>query len=80
MSIGLYSNEFIRKVKNDELMAIVRVANIRKKYREIRDRKIAINLDKIYNMEINDRNLAHQLQQVYNNMNKKRFPIEIYSY
>ena len=65
MSIGLYSNEFIRKVKNEELMAIVRVENIRKKYRELRDRKIAKRLDTIYNMRLSDIDLCEELQQFY---------------
>ena len=68
MSIGLYSNEFIRKVKNEELMAIVRVENIRKKYRELRDRKIAKRLDTIYNMRLSDIDLCEELQQFYSYM------------
>lgn len=43
-------------------MAVIRVEKIKKKYREIRDRKVAEKLSSIYNMGLSDEDMARQLQ------------------
>ena len=62
MSDQLYANSFVLKVRNEEKKAVIRAENIRKKYREIRDRKVAEKLSSIYNMDLNDEDLARRLQ------------------
>ena len=62
MSNHLYANSYVLKVKNEEKKAVIRAENIRKKYLEIRDRKVAEKLSNIYNMNLNDEDLARQLQ------------------
>ena len=41
MSNHLYANSYVLKVRNEEKKAVIRAENIRKKYLEIRDRKVA---------------------------------------
>lgn len=62
MSNHLYANSYVLKVRNEEKKAVIRAENIRKKYLEIRDRKVAEKLSNIYNMNLNDEDLARQLQ------------------
>ena len=62
MSHQLYANSYVLKVKTEEKKAVIRAENIRKKYREIRDRKVAEKLSSIYNMDLNDEDLARRLQ------------------
>ena len=62
MSDQLYANSYVLKVRNEEKKAVIRAENIRKKYREIRDRKVAEKLSSIYNMDLNDEDLARRLQ------------------
>ena len=62
MSNHLYANSYVLKVRNEEKKAVIRAENIRKKYLEIRDRKVAEKLSNIYNMNLNDEDLARRLQ------------------
>ena len=62
MSEPLAANSYVLKVRNEEKKAVIRAENIRKKYIEIRDRKVAEKLSSIYNMDLNDEDLAKQLQ------------------
>ena len=62
MSNHLSANSYVLKVRNEEKKAVIRAENIRKKYLEIRDRKVAEKLSNIYNMNLNDEDLARQLQ------------------
>lgn len=62
MSEPLAANSYVLKIRNEEKMAVIRAENIRKKYLEIRDRKVAEKLSNIYNMNLNDEDLARQLQ------------------
>ena len=62
MSRRYFGAEFVEYVKNEEKIASLRAEKIRKKYREIRDRKVAEKLSSIYNMGLNDEDMARQLQ------------------
>ena len=62
MSEPLAANSYVLKIRNEEKKAVIRADNIKKKYREIRDRKVAEKLSNIYNMNLNDEDLAKQLQ------------------
>ena len=62
MSNHLYANSYVLKVRNEEKKAVIRAENIRKKYLEIRDRKVAEKLSSIYNMGLSDEDMARQLQ------------------
>ena len=41
MNEPLAANSYVLKIRNEEKMAVIRAENIKKKYREIRDRKVA---------------------------------------
>ena len=62
MSEPLTANTYVLKIRNEEKMAVIRVEKIKKKYREIRDRKVAEKLSCIYNMGLSDEDIARQLQ------------------
>ena len=62
MSEPLAANSYVLKIRNEEKMAVIRAENIRKKYLEIRDRKVAEKLSSIYNMGLSDEDMARQLQ------------------
>ncbi len=62
MSEPLTANTYVLKIRNEEKMAVIRVEKLKKKYREIRDRKVAEKLSTIYNMGLSDEDMARQLQ------------------
>ena len=62
MNEPLAANSYVLKIRNEEKMAVIRAENIRKKYLEIRDRKVAEKLSSIYNMGLSDEDMARQLQ------------------
>ena len=62
MSNHLSANSYVLKVRNEEKKTVIRAENIRKKYLEIRDRKVAEKLSSIYNMGLSDEDMARQLQ------------------
>ena len=62
MSEPLAENSYVLKIRDEEKMAVIRVEKIKKKYREIRDRKVAKKLSSIYNMGLSDEDMARQLQ------------------
>ena len=62
MSEPLAANSYVLKIRNEEKMAVIRAENIKKKYRELSDRKVAEKLSSIYNMGLSDEDMARQLQ------------------
>ena len=62
MSEPLAANSYVLKIRNEEKKAVIRADKIKKKYREIRDRKVAEKLSSIYNMGLSDEDMARQLQ------------------
>ena len=62
MNEPLAANNYVLKIRNEEKMAVIRAEKIKKKYREIRDRKVAEKLSSIYNMGLSDEDMTRQLQ------------------
>ena len=62
MNEPLAANNYVLKIRNEEKMAVIRAEKIKKKYREIRDRKVAEKLSSIYNMGLSDEDMARRLQ------------------
>ena len=61
--------KFLEKVKKEEKMAITRAQNIKKKYQEKKDEKLACHLTSIFNSTNDDEELAQRLQEFYYNNN-----------
>ena len=62
---NLVANDFVKKVQQEEQMAPIRAAAIKKKYQEKRDEKFACQLTNIFNSTFDDQELAQKLQQFY---------------
>ncbi len=54
MNEPLVANSYVLKIRNEEKMAVIQVEKIKKKYREIKDRKVAKKLSSIYNIGLSD--------------------------
>jgi len=58
-------NLFIQHVRRQEILAVERADNLRKKYKMIRDNSIAKQLNLIFKISLTDEQLAQNLQTFY---------------
>jgi hypothetical protein len=58
-------NIYVQHVRRQERLAVERANNLRKKYKILRDKRIAKKLDLIFKISLTDEDLAKNLQTFY---------------
>ena len=62
---NIITNLYVQHVHRQEKLAVERANNLRKKYKILRDKRIAKKLDLIFKISLTDEDLAKNLQTFY---------------